>query len=228
MALRGGGLGSGLLAEHVVGELAAPVLLHAAHAHGRQLHERVARQLAHARLRHAEHVRELGVGLPLLKDELDDRPLLGRQLIERGHSGRTVVCPRVWIRRFGPIPRRARSTTCSASRCSRRARSAAAAGSRSRSASSSRSAWCTAAPTPRSRSRWCRPPRTWRSRATATSRSGQSNHTHFFRPATEGVVHAEGTPIHRGRTSWVWDVRFTDDDGPALRRLARDARGAAG
>jgi 1,4-dihydroxy-2-naphthoyl-CoA hydrolase len=42
---------------------------------------------------------------------------------------------------------------------------------------------------------------------------GQSNATHFFRPATEGVVHAEATPIHRGRTSWVWDVRFTDDDG---------------
>jgi 1,4-dihydroxy-2-naphthoyl-CoA hydrolase len=41
---------------------------------------------------------------------------------------------------------------------------------------------------------------------------GQSNSTSFFRPATEGVVHAEGSPIHRGRTSWVWDVRFTDDD----------------
>lgn len=41
---------------------------------------------------------------------------------------------------------------------------------------------------------------------------GQSNSTSFFRPATGGTVHAEGTPIHRGRTSWVWDVRFTDDD----------------
>ena len=41
---------------------------------------------------------------------------------------------------------------------------------------------------------------------------GQSNATHFFRPATEGHVHAEGSAIHRGRTSWVWDVRFTDDD----------------
>ena len=42
---------------------------------------------------------------------------------------------------------------------------------------------------------------------------GQSNSTSFFRPATEGLVHADAEPIHRGRTSWVWDVRFTDDDG---------------
>lgn len=42
---------------------------------------------------------------------------------------------------------------------------------------------------------------------------GQSNQTSFLRPATEGTVHAEGRPIHRGRTSWVWDVTFTDDAG---------------
>jgi 1,4-dihydroxy-2-naphthoyl-CoA hydrolase len=42
---------------------------------------------------------------------------------------------------------------------------------------------------------------------------GQSNSTTFLRPATQGVVHAEGVPIHRGRTTWVWDVSFTDDDG---------------
>jgi 1,4-dihydroxy-2-naphthoyl-CoA hydrolase len=45
---------------------------------------------------------------------------------------------------------------------------------------------------------------------------GQSNSTSFFRPATDGGVHAEGTPIHRGRTTWVWDVRFTDDEGRLL------------
>jgi len=40
---------------------------------------------------------------------------------------------------------------------------------------------------------------------------GQANDNHFLRPVTEGLVHAEGTPLHRGRTSWVWDIRFTDD-----------------
>ena len=40
---------------------------------------------------------------------------------------------------------------------------------------------------------------------------GLSNNTSFLRPATEGVVHAHATRLHRGRTTWVWDVRFTDD-----------------
>jgi 1,4-dihydroxy-2-naphthoyl-CoA hydrolase len=42
---------------------------------------------------------------------------------------------------------------------------------------------------------------------------GQSNHTTFLRPVRSGQVHAEGRPLHKGRTSWVWDVHFTDDDG---------------
>jgi 1,4-dihydroxy-2-naphthoyl-CoA hydrolase len=42
---------------------------------------------------------------------------------------------------------------------------------------------------------------------------GQSNHTHFLRPVSEGTVHAEGRRRHRGRTSWVWDVDFTDEQG---------------
>jgi 1,4-dihydroxy-2-naphthoyl-CoA hydrolase len=40
---------------------------------------------------------------------------------------------------------------------------------------------------------------------------GLSNNTSFLRPVTEGVVHAHATRIHRGRTTWVWDVRFSDD-----------------
>jgi uncharacterized protein (TIGR00369 family) len=40
---------------------------------------------------------------------------------------------------------------------------------------------------------------------------GLSNSTSFLRPVTEGVVHAHATRLHRGRTTWVWDVRFSDD-----------------
>ena len=42
---------------------------------------------------------------------------------------------------------------------------------------------------------------------------GQSNYTTFLRPVTGGHVHAAGRPLRRGRTSWVWDVEFTDDEG---------------
>jgi 1,4-dihydroxy-2-naphthoyl-CoA hydrolase len=41
---------------------------------------------------------------------------------------------------------------------------------------------------------------------------GLSNSTSFLRPITEGLVHALATRLHRGRTTWVWDVRFSDDD----------------
>jgi 1,4-dihydroxy-2-naphthoyl-CoA hydrolase len=41
--------------------------------------------------------------------------------------------------------------------------------------------------------------------------TGMSNSTSFLRPITEGVVHALATRLHRGRTTWVWDVRFSDD-----------------
>jgi 1,4-dihydroxy-2-naphthoyl-CoA hydrolase len=40
---------------------------------------------------------------------------------------------------------------------------------------------------------------------------GLSNNTTFMRPITDGVVHAVATRLHRGRTTWVWDVRFSDD-----------------
>ena len=42
---------------------------------------------------------------------------------------------------------------------------------------------------------------------------GQSNNTTFVRPIGEGRVHAEARRRHRGKTTWVWDVDITDDDG---------------
>ena len=45
------------------------------------------------------------------------------------------------------------------------------------------------------------------------SAQGMSNQTSFLRPITEGTVHAEGRRRHRGRSTWVWEVDITDDDG---------------
>jgi 1,4-dihydroxy-2-naphthoyl-CoA hydrolase len=45
------------------------------------------------------------------------------------------------------------------------------------------------------------------------SAQGLSNQTSFLRPITAGTVHAEARRRHRGRTTWVWEVEITDDDG---------------
>lgn len=43
--------------------------------------------------------------------------------------------------------------------------------------------------------------------------SGLSNHTSFLRPITKGTIHATARARHRGRTTWVWEVETTDDEG---------------
>lgn len=42
---------------------------------------------------------------------------------------------------------------------------------------------------------------------------GQNNDTSFLRPVTEGEVVATATPIHRGRTQWIWNVEMRNDEG---------------
>jgi 1,4-dihydroxy-2-naphthoyl-CoA hydrolase len=42
---------------------------------------------------------------------------------------------------------------------------------------------------------------------------GLSNATSFLRPITGGVVEGFAERVHRGRTTWVWDVRFSDEQG---------------
>jgi uncharacterized protein (TIGR00369 family) len=41
---------------------------------------------------------------------------------------------------------------------------------------------------------------------------GLSNQTSFLRPILSGTIHAEARCRHRGRSTWVWEVDFTDDD----------------
>jgi 1,4-dihydroxy-2-naphthoyl-CoA hydrolase len=42
---------------------------------------------------------------------------------------------------------------------------------------------------------------------------GLSNHTSFLRPILAGIVHADARRRHRGRTTWLWEVDFSDDAG---------------
>lgn len=49
--------------------------------------------------------------------------------------------------------------------------------------------------------------------ATGGAALGMSNNTSFLRPITDGSVHGTGVAIHRGRTSWVWDIEMRDDEG---------------
>jgi uncharacterized protein (TIGR00369 family) len=42
---------------------------------------------------------------------------------------------------------------------------------------------------------------------------GLANSTSFLRPILAGTIHASARPFHRGRTTWLWDVEITDDEG---------------
>ena len=44
---------------------------------------------------------------------------------------------------------------------------------------------------------------------------GMNNFTTFLRPVFQGTIHAEARALHRGRTTWVWDVDFVNDEGKA-------------
>ena len=42
---------------------------------------------------------------------------------------------------------------------------------------------------------------------------GLSNHASFLRPILGGTIHAVARPRHRGRSTWLWEVEITDDEG---------------
>jgi uncharacterized protein (TIGR00369 family) len=44
---------------------------------------------------------------------------------------------------------------------------------------------------------------------------GMANSTTFLRPISKGHVNALARARQRGRTTWVWDVELTDDEGHA-------------
>jgi 1,4-dihydroxy-2-naphthoyl-CoA hydrolase len=59
---------------------------------------------------------------------------------------------------------------------------------------------------------------------------GLSNNTSFMRPILDGTIHARAIRRHRGRTTWVWDVEISDDEGRlcALSRMTIAVRPMSG
>ncbi|MEA2192436.1 MAG: 1,4-dihydroxy-2-naphthoyl-CoA hydrolase [Solirubrobacteraceae bacterium] len=49
--------------------------------------------------------------------------------------------------------------------------------------------------------------------AQGSAAMGLSNQTSFLRPISSGTIHARALRRHRGRTTWVWDVEISDDEG---------------
>lgn len=42
---------------------------------------------------------------------------------------------------------------------------------------------------------------------------GLSNQTSFLRPITQGTIHGVAIRRHAGRSTWVWEVEMSDDQG---------------
>jgi 1,4-dihydroxy-2-naphthoyl-CoA hydrolase len=41
---------------------------------------------------------------------------------------------------------------------------------------------------------------------------GMENHTSLLRPVRSGVLHAQGRPVHRGRSTELWEATIVDAD----------------
>ena len=50
----------------------------------------------------------------------------------------------------------------------------------------------------------------------ATATTTLESKTNFFAGARGGLIRAEGTPIHRGKSTQVWQTRITDEAGRLL------------
>lgn len=42
---------------------------------------------------------------------------------------------------------------------------------------------------------------------------GLANQTTVLHPIADGTIHGTATVRHRGRTTWVWEVEMSDDEG---------------
>ena len=66
--------------------------------------------------------------------------------------------------------------------------------------------------------------------ADGANATGQAHQMSLLRPITSGTIHGTARARHRGRSSWVWDVEITDDQGLlcALTRMTVAVRAREG
>ena len=92
-----------LLTEQVVADLVAPVLAEIVGVLGTQRGQRVVRARLDGGAFDLQHVGDLSVALALLEQELEDRALIGWELVEAGHAEREssgalpIGCRSKWI-----------------------------------------------------------------------------------------------------------------------------------
>ena len=213
MASRGLRFGTGLLAKDLVGHLTAPLRVHELSRGGRQLAQRFACQFAYAGGRKIEHLPDLLVALVLPKDDLDDRALIGSQLVKRGHRTREVNFLGVPDEPTYAIPmEEVLEGTLNFEYLEADSESA-----RGRFEVNNRhkqpfgivhggvySAFAEGL---------CSFTTYMNVREQGKIAVGSSNFTSFLRPVMSGVVTAEARALHRGRTSWVWECEFRNEEG---------------
>ncbi len=181
--------------------------------------------LADMRRRHAKHAGDVLVRLIALKNQLEDRSAVGRELIESRHSEKGNLPP---VSGGSPIRVPLEATLDGTlgfeaiEMGEERVRGRVEVADRVRQPFGLVHGGVYAALS-----------ESLVSRATFEAVSGEgmlavglSNDTSLLRPITSGFVHATARRRHRGRTTWLWEVELCDDDGRlcALSRITMAIR----
>ena len=216
-------LGGRLLAEQVVGDLGAALRRQAGVAGAEGLQRRVG-AVCGRRRRSRQQAGDLVVARALFEHELQDGALAAGS-VSSGAMGRRKVSSRPVEPRSFPaadrghlrLPLRARvhlgSTTDEV-----RARSSSATTSSSPPACVHGGVFASMAESMASIATWIAVA------AEGKIAMGLATPTSFLRPITDGHDPRRRPPRHRGRTTWVWDVDFTDDEGACATYADDDRR----
>jgi 1,4-dihydroxy-2-naphthoyl-CoA hydrolase len=202
-----------LLPEHVIGELAAPCRIDELGRERRKLSQRLTRELAHAGVRKIEHLADLLIAPVLSQDDLDDRPLVLSQLVKRGHRGMKGTFIFVSDAPTYAIPMQETLDGVLGFEVldigSDHASGRFEVGNRHRQPFGIVHGGVYAA----FAEGLCSLATFMQVKEDGKIAVGSSNFTSFLRPISEGVVTANARALHSGRTTWVWECEFANEQG---------------